>query len=131
MHNFAEHNASLTMEEELETRRRHSGTKLHFKKGNLNKQTCEEQTALPAVSIGMQSSHPIFLLHRVSIPGLNAAVDASSLVPAAGIVFSVCTEPYLQSEYGSDYMSDSPVKLLEKTLHGKRQTPDEEVTIRV
>ena len=50
-------------------------------------------------------------------------------MPAAGIVFSVCTEPYLQSEYGSDYMSDSPVKLLEKTLHGKRQTPDEEVTI--
>ena len=46
---------------------------------------------------------------------------------AAGMVFTVCCEPYLQSEYGADYVSDSPVKLLDRLLHGQRQIPDEQV----
>lgn len=45
----------------------------------------------------------------------------------AGMVFTVCCEPYLQSEYGADYVSDSPVKLLDRLLHGQRQIPDEQV----
>ena len=49
--------------------------------------------------------------------------------PNAGIVFTVCCEPYLQSEYGPDFMSDSPVKLLERLLHGQKKTEDEEVVI--
>lgn len=47
----------------------------------------------------------------------------------AGVVFTACTEPYLSSEYGSSYMSDSPVKLLEKLLYGKRSDPGEETVI--
>ena len=43
------------------------------------------------------------------------------------MVFTVCCEPYLQSEYGADYVSDSPVKLLDRLLHGQRQIPDEQV----
>ena len=84
---------------------------------------------LAAVSTGMQCSHPVFCYTESAFQNpipLLTILPGGSVV---GIVFSVCTEPYLQSEYGSDYMSDSPVKLLEKTLHGKRQTPDEEVTI--
>ncbi len=45
----------------------------------------------------------------------------------AGIVFTVCCEPYLESEYGSDYISESPVKLLDRLLYGHRQHIDEEV----
>jgi hypothetical protein len=45
----------------------------------------------------------------------------------AGIVFTVCCEPYLESEYGSDYISETPVKLLDRLLYGQRQHLDEEV----
>ena len=39
---------------------------------------------------------------------------------AAGIVFTVCCEPYLESEYGADYISETPVKLLDRLLYGQR-----------
>lgn len=45
----------------------------------------------------------------------------------AGIVFTVCCEPYLESEYGADYMSETPVKLLDRLLYGQRHHIDEEV----
>lgn len=35
-----------------------------------------------------------------------------------GLVFTAVCEPYLQSEYGSDYATDSPVKLLDRLYHG-------------
>lgn len=54
--------------------------------------------------------------------------DPSYLV-VAGVVFTVATEPYLESEYGADYGREAPVKLLDRLLHGHRQTPDEEVVI--
>ena len=46
----------------------------------------------------------------------------------AGIVFTVCCEPYLESEYGADYISETPVKLLDRLLYGQREHIDEEVT---
>ena len=45
----------------------------------------------------------------------------------AGIVFTVCCEPYLESEYGVDYISETPVKLLDRLLYGQREHLDEEV----
>ena len=45
------------------------------------------------------------------------------------MVFTVCCEPYLQSEYGHDYVSESPVKLLDRLLHGQRQMPDEQARL--
>lgn len=32
----------------------------------------------------------------------------------SGLVFTACCEPYLESEYGQEYLSDAPVKLLDK-----------------
>lgn len=50
-----------------------------------------------------------------------------SFVVVAGIIFTVLSEPYLLSEYGIDYMSEAPVKLLERLMHGERTEPDEQV----
>lgn len=47
----------------------------------------------------------------------------------AGLVFTVCCEPYLQSEYGGDYTTDSPVKLLDRLFHGFPKSSDEEVVV--
>ena len=47
-----------------------------------------------------------------------------------GIVFTVCCEPYLESEYGADYISETPVKLLDRLLYGQREHLDEEVRSR-
>jgi hypothetical protein len=46
-----------------------------------------------------------------------------------GLVFTPCVEPYLASEYGGDYDSDSPVKLLDKLLYGLKQTPKQQVVL--
>ncbi|GLI60058.1 hypothetical protein VaNZ11_001910 [Volvox africanus] len=46
-----------------------------------------------------------------------------------GLVFTTASEPYLQSEYGSDYGSDAPVKLLDRLYHGFPKTADEEVVV--
>jgi len=32
----------------------------------------------------------------------------------SGLLFVACSEPYLESEYGADYASEAPVKLLDK-----------------
>ena len=42
-------------------------------------------------------------------------------------MFTPACEPYLLSEYGSDYISDTPVKLLDRLLHCPRRFQDEEV----
>ena len=41
----------------------------------------------------------------------------------------MCCEPYLESEYGADYISETPVKLLDRLLYGQREHIDEEVTL--
>ena len=41
----------------------------------------------------------------------------------------MCCEPYLESEYGADYMSETPVKLLDRLLYGQRHHIDEEVRL--
>ncbi len=46
----------------------------------------------------------------------------------AGIIFTVCSEPYLLSEYGAEYISEAPVKLLEQLMHGERLEPDDQVS---
>jgi PDZ domain len=44
-------------------------------------------------------------------------------------VFTPCCEPYLASEYGGDYDTDSPVKLLDKLLYGMKQTAKQQVVL--
>lgn len=63
---------------------------------------------------------------RLLVPLHLANADPSFFV-VAGIIFTVCSEPYLLSEYGADYMSEAPVKLLERLMHGERVEPDEQV----
>ena len=59
----------------------------------------------------------------------SLAQDASSAPGcAAGLVFTSCSEPYLQSEYGGNYITDSPVKLLDRLLYGQRQFEDEQAS---
>ena len=62
------------------------------------------------------------------IPHHLAGGDPSYLV-VAGVVFTVVTEPYLQSEYGMDYHREAPVKLLDRLLHGHKRWPDEQVVV--
>lgn len=63
---------------------------------------------------------------RLLVPLHLANADPSFFV-VAGIIFTVCSEPYLLSEYGVDYMSEAPVKLLERLMHGERAEDDEQV----
>lgn len=65
---------------------------------------------------------------RLLVPLHLANADPSFFV-VAGIIFTVCSEPYLLSEYGVDYMSEAPVKLLERLMHGERAEDDEQVVI--
>jgi hypothetical protein len=47
---------------------------------------------------------------------------APSYFLVSGLVFVALSEPYLEAEYGSDYVSDAPVKLLDRWgLPGGRQ----------
>lgn len=54
--------------------------------------------------------------------------DPSYLV-IAGVVFTVASEPYFQSEYGIDYIREAPVKLLDCFLHEYKQAEDEEIVL--
>ena len=47
----------------------------------------------------------------------------------AGFVFTTLNEPYLISEYGSDYDTDSPVKLLNCLFFERPKAPGDQVVI--
>lgn len=47
----------------------------------------------------------------------------------AGLIFTPCCEPYLSSEYGPDYVSESPVKLLDALMHGVKKSQGEEIVV--
>ena len=62
------------------------------------------------------------------LASVNGSVDdaGAKQLHCAGIIFTVCSEPYLLSEYGAEYMSEAPVKLLERLMHGERLKPDDQ-----
>lgn len=62
------------------------------------------------------------------IPHHLSGGDPSYFV-VAGIIFTTATEPYLMSEYGSDYHREAPVKLLDRLLHHHKSTEDEDVVL--
>jgi len=47
----------------------------------------------------------------------------------SGLIFTVCCEPYLASEYGLDYASEAPVKLLDRLIYGQAESEDEQVVV--
>ena len=67
---------------------------------------------------------------RLLVPLHLTNADPSFFV-VGGIIFTVLSEPYLLSEYGIEYMSEAPVKLLERLMHGERVEPDEQVCLSV
>ena len=72
---------------------------------------------------------PTVLTYRVSC-FLAQTMHLMQWQPGAtGLVFTPCCEPYLASEYGGDYDTDSPVKLLDKLLYGMKQTPRQQVVL--
>ena len=54
--------------------------------------------------------------------------DPSYMV-VAGFVFTPLTEPYLDSEFGCEYSSDAPVKLLQELYFGEKRDADQELVV--
>lgn len=57
------------------------------------------------------------LLHSTTQTQTRALMLTGYFI-VAGLVFTTVNEPYLMSEYGANYMTDAPVKLLERMYHG-------------
>ncbi|KAL0022757.1 hypothetical protein WJX77_012242 [Trebouxia sp. C0004] len=88
-----------------------------------------EQAVLDVWREGQEVQLTIRLMRpRLLVPLHLANTDPSFFV-VAGIIFTVCSEPYLLSEYGAEYMSEAPVKLLERLMHGERLEPDDQVVV--
>lgn len=62
------------------------------------------------------------------IPHHLTGADPSYFI-LGGLVFTVVTVPYLESEYGSDFESDAPVKLLDALFHRQKSFGDQEVVV--
>lgn len=88
-----------------------------------------EQAVLDVWREGLEVQLTIQLMQPRLLVPLHLANKDPSFFVVAGIIFTVCSEPYLLSEYGADYMSEAPVKLLERLMHGERREPDEQVVI--
>lgn len=52
-----------------------------------------------------------------------------SYLIVAGLVFTPCSEPYLRSEYGEEFGTESPVKLLHKMYHEQPRSPDQQLVL--
>ncbi|KAK9842029.1 hypothetical protein WJX81_004728 [Elliptochloris bilobata] len=88
-----------------------------------------DQVRLDVLRVGQTVELSVRLASPDALVPLHLGGLGPSFLITAGIVFTVCCEPYLQSEYGADYVSESPVKLLDRLLHGQRQVADEQVVV--
>eukprot|EP00879_Flechtneria_rotunda_P011648 GHRR01012168.1.p2 GENE.GHRR01012168.1~~GHRR01012168.1.p2 ORF type:complete len:166 (-),score=14.90 GHRR01012168.1:2427-2924(-) len=70
---------------------------------------------------------------RLSRPGVLIPAHLSNRDPSyflvSGLVFTVACEPYLESEYGADWMSEAPVKLLDRLYTGMPSAAGEQVVV--
>lgn len=70
---------------------------------------------------------------RLSRPGTLIPPHLSNRDPSyflvSGLVFTVVNEPYLVSEYGNEWMSDTPVGLLDQLFFGQPAEPGEQVVV--
>eukprot|EP00879_Flechtneria_rotunda_P023379 GHRR01024729.1.p1 GENE.GHRR01024729.1~~GHRR01024729.1.p1 ORF type:complete len:243 (+),score=69.46 GHRR01024729.1:202-930(+) len=69
----------------------------------------------------------------LSRPGVLIPAHLSNRDPSyflvSGLVFTVACEPYLESEYGADWMSEAPVKLLDRLYTGMPSAAGEQVVV--
>ncbi len=77
--------------------------------------------------------HSFCHMYRLSKPTQLVPPHLSNVDPAyflvSGLVFTTANEPYLESEYGEEYISEAPVKLLERLYHGLPTDADEQVVV--
>ena len=84
-----------------------------------------QAATLHGVVVAMQQRSSTLQL-LASVKGSVDDEQGAKQLHCAGIIFTVCSEPYLLSEYGAEYMSEAPVKLLERLMHGERLKPDDQ-----
>ncbi|KAK9908877.1 hypothetical protein WJX75_004161 [Coccomyxa subellipsoidea] len=105
-----------------------TGERIHFNYLISQKYT-GEHAQLDLLRKGQEVSLRVPLDRPHALVPLHLGGHQPSYLVVAGIVFTVCCEPYLESEYGADYISETPVKLLDRLLYGQREHIDEEVVI--
>lgn len=88
-----------------------------------------EAAELEVLRKGEPHRMSVTLARPAALVPLHLAGKDPSFFIVAGLVFTSCTEPYLQSEYGQSYMTESPVKLLDALLYGFRHHQDEQVVV--
>ncbi|GAQ91114.1 HrtA/DegP protease [Klebsormidium nitens] len=105
-----------------------SGERISF--GYLVSQKYTSETATLRVS---RQGEEVDVDVRLRIPKRLVPVHIFGKNPSyfiiAGLVFTPVCQPYLESEYGSDYDYDTPVKLLDRMLHGMARSDDEQVVV--
>lgn len=69
---------------------------------------------------------------RLSRPGVLVPPHLSNRNPSyfvcGGLVFTVACEPYLESEYGENWPSDAPVKILDALYYGMPAVSGQQVS---
>ena len=60
---------------------------------------------------------------------MSGLVQDPSYYVISGLVFTAASEPYLLSEFGSDFMSMAPVNLLQMVYYERAKTKDEQVVL--
>lgn len=80
-----------------------------------------------AVSWVLPSRHGVVLHARSEHRKQNP--DHLTARVRAGLVFCVVTEPYLEAEYGGDYLTEAPVHLLHDLFEGFKERKDEQVVV--
>ncbi|KAK9842610.1 hypothetical protein WJX84_004330 [Apatococcus fuscideae] len=88
-----------------------------------------EAAILDVLRDGASQQLDINLTRPSALVPLHLNNTDPSYVVIAGIVFTCLCEPYLISEYGSDYLGDSPVKLLDQLLHGRKEQPEQQIVV--
>ncbi|CAK0742846.1 hypothetical protein CVIRNUC_001425 [Coccomyxa viridis] len=74
-----------------------------------------------SITVPLDRPHPLVPIHLDD--------KQPSYLVIAGIIFTVCCEPYLDSEYGDAFINDSPVRLMDLTLHGHREFIEQEIVV--
>lgn len=88
-----------------------------------------ESAKMDVLRGGKEMQVEVLLMAPQPLVPLHLSGQDPSFLVIAGLVFTPFCEPYLQSEYGHDYIADASTKLLDKLLHGRKETRDQQVVL--
>ena len=71
------------------------------------------------VEVGLERRPELVVTHLYARP--------ASYFVFAGLVFTVLTRPFLQSEYGREWPKKAPIELCDYAFHGVKETNEHEV----